>query len=86
MNLINRLWSVVAPVFGMIAFVILLILGLFIFSYFLIVGAIIGLILFIVAFIRLKLASRKHPTPSAQQGRIIEHEPPPKERIPKDNP
>lgn len=46
-------------------------MGLFIFSYLLIIGAIIGLIIFITAFIQSKIIKLKRE--KKKSGRIIEH-------------
>ena len=73
LEVLRRLWEGIMPVVGMVVFVTSFIVGLFIFSYFLIIGAIIGLILFIVAFIRLKIAQHKRPK-EPPSGRIIEHD------------
>jgi len=74
-NTIKRLWASVTPIIGMIIFVVLFIFGLFVFSYLLIIGAIIGLGLFIYAFIRSKLTCRKTMHKYESQGRTIDHEP-----------
>lgn len=72
-KLLHRLWEGIIPIVGMAVFVTSFVVGVFIFSYFLIIGAIIGLILFIAAFIRLKIAQHKRPK-APPSGRIIEHE------------
>lgn len=74
-NILKRLWANIAPIVGMILFVILFVIGLFVFSYLLIIAAIIGLIVFIIAYVRAKLIMRRHKTPPNTRagGRIIEH-------------
>lgn len=74
---LTRLWRGILPLLGMVIFITLFILGLFVFSYLLIIGAIIGLILFSIAFIRAKFSRRQAPPPSRPsqtQGRTIEHD------------
>ena len=73
---LQRFWASLFPIIGMILFVLIFIIGLFVFSYLLIISAIIGLILFVVAFIRSKISRKPTPPPPSQstQGRIIEHE------------
>lgn len=71
-EILRRLWEQIISVVDVVAFVILFIFGLFIFSYFLVVGAIIGLILFIITFIDLKIDEHKRPkeSPTQQNYRI----------------
>ncbi len=70
----QRLIASLAPLLAMVIFVIIFILGIFVFSYLLIFVAIIGLALFIVSFIRSKLTrQKKSPHPKHSQGRLIEH-------------
>ncbi len=71
---LQRLLASIAPLFGMVAFVVIFIVGLFVFSYLLIVVALIGLVLFIVAFIRSKITRKKHSPHTKSQGRVIEHD------------
>ena len=75
-SILRQLWESVVPVVGMIVFVILFIVGIFLFSYFLITGAIIVLILFITAFIQLEIAKRKRQKKKKPPsfGRTIEHD------------
>lgn len=70
---IRRIWAGIAPIIGMVVFIALFIFGLFVFSYLLIIGAIIGLGLFIYAFIRAKLSRRKNATHPYSHGRTIDH-------------
>lgn len=74
-NTIKRLWARVTPIIGIIIFIVLFIFSLFMFSYLLIIGTIIGLGLFIYAFIRSKLTHHKPMNKYESQGRIIDHEP-----------
>ena len=60
------------PIVGMVVFVVLFIVGIFIFSYLLIITAIIGIILFIVTLIRIKIVEHSGPK-EPYSGRIIEH-------------
>lgn len=71
---LRRLWASIFPIVGIIIFVILFILGVFVFSYLLIAAAIFGLILFCVAYIRAKIAARRKSPPPPPQGRTIDHE------------
>jgi len=75
-DLFKRIWNTIAPIVGMIIFIALFILGLFVFSYLLVIAAIIGLGLFIYAFIRSKLSHHRNTkkTYSQSEGRIIEHD------------
>lgn len=69
---LRRLLEGMIPIIGMIVSVILFIIGLFIFSYFLIIGTIVVLILFLVAFIGLKIDKYKRKK-EPSFGRIIEY-------------
>jgi hypothetical protein len=72
---LKRFWASIMPIVGMIIFVVLFIVGIFVFSYLLIIGAIVGLILFCVAYIRVKIALRKKTPPThPAHGRTIEHD------------
>ncbi|WP_423062447.1 hypothetical protein [Candidiatus Paracoxiella cheracis] len=71
---IKHIWASITPIIGMIIFVMLFIFGLFVFSYLLIIGAIVGLGLFIYAFIRSKLSGRAKTQQHHSKGRIIDHE------------
>ena len=75
----NKLKAKVMPYIGMGLFLILFLLGLVVFSYILIIGAIVGLILFLIAYIRSKF-TRHHPHSqndqsykNKPQGRVIDH-------------
>ena len=76
-NVLRQLWESIVPIAGMIVFVILFIVGIFLFSYLLTIGAIIGLILFVIAFIQLQLKTiqwkRQKKKKSPHSGRTIEH-------------
>ena len=79
----NNIKEAIAGYIGVIIFVILVILGLYIFSYLLIIGALIGLVLYTITFIRLKFFShpenptRKTDSPRSKNktGRTIDHNP-----------
>lgn len=66
--LCRLLEDIMLIVVSMTIFIVLFIVGLFIFSYFLIISAIIGLILFIVTFIDHTRGQKNPPI-----GKIIEH-------------
>lgn len=70
---VQKLWAGIMPIIGMIVFIALFIVGIFVFSYVLIIGTVIGLILFIIAFIKAKYAKNKTTT-SSPLGRTIEHD------------
>ena len=77
----NPITSVIATIIGAVVFIGLFVLGLIFFSYLLIIGAIIGLVLFGIGYVRARFFAKKHPKPSAQQrqqkvhqGRTIDHE------------
>lgn len=56
--------------------IVLLVAGMIIFSYLLIVGALVGLILFMIAWVRDRLFGKKKSTPSQlkdRPGRTIDH-------------
>ncbi len=87
---INKVTAKLMPFIGMCIFVMLLIASIVFFSYIFIIGAIIGLILFVIGYIRAKLVHAKilkarakyHDHNQRQQekteyskGRTIEHEP-----------
>lgn len=57
----NNVGNVIASFLGLGIFVALLICAIIFFSYVFVIGAIIGLILFVVAFIRSKLQGKKNP-------------------------
>lgn len=70
-NLLNR----ITPYIGMGILVALFIIGLIIFSYVIVIGAIIGLIFFAIAYIRSKFAAKKPQRlhKKTHRGRTIEH-------------
>ena len=76
----NKLFATLTSFIGMGIFIVLLILGLVFFSYLLIIGGIIGLILFVIAWVRAKFfmhKMKKHnhkKTSKMQQGRTIDHD------------
>lgn len=75
LNVLRQLWKDIMPVIGMIFFVILFIMGIFLFSYLLIIGSVISLILFIIAFIQLNIVQQKRQKKkkSLSSGRTIEY-------------
>lgn len=75
----NKLFDNIAPFLGLGILIVLFILGIFIFSYLLIIGAIVGLVLYIVALIRAKFGSSKSQQPPHSNlpegsGRVIDQE------------
>lgn len=72
----NRLAANIVAFLGMALFIILVILSFFVFSYLVIIGAIIGLILFVIAFFRARFASTDKPidNQSHSTGRTIEYD------------
>jgi len=80
-NGFQRILAVIMPFVGMGIFVVLFIVGLIFFSYLLIIAAIIGLVLFAIGYVRVKLFQRKSRTAANDQtyqssgkGRVIEHD------------
>lgn len=79
-KLLKQFWANVAPILWMMLFIALFIIGIFVFSYILIIAAAVGLILFVIAYVRTKIAMRRqarahHQSPSqSSSGRIIEHD------------
>lgn len=78
---VNRFNSKLSSFIGMGIFLVLLVIGIIFFSYLLLVGAIIGLVLFAIAYIRAKFFLRKanfqtkHAKKNQQaSGRVIEHD------------
>jgi len=79
----NKIVGTLISFIGMGVFVVLFILGLIFFSYLLIIGAIVGLILFGIAYLRAKFFQQKvkKTEPSSthkkvHHGRTIDHEKP----------
>ena len=72
-EVLHRLREEIMPIVDMIVFIILFIVGLFVFSYFLIIGTVIGLALFVIAFIHLKIDQHKRQKKSPFS-KIIEHD------------
>jgi len=77
----NPIASTIGAIIAAIVFIGLFILGLIFFSYLLIIGAIIGLVLFGIGYVRARFFTKKHPNPAARQGqqqvhqgRTIDHE------------
>ena len=75
-NALQRLWANMMPLVGMLLFVALFIVGVFVFSYLLAIAAVVGVVLFVIAFIRSKLNGRRATPPSSSPHRVIEHEDP----------
>ena len=75
MNVLNRIMNMLAPFVAMGVFLVLLIVGLVVVSYLLIWGALIGLILFAIAYVRsLFTKNRQAPVQDTTQGRVYEHD------------
>lgn len=76
----EKILAKITPFLAMGIFILLLIIGIIALSYLFIVGAIIGLILFAIAFIRSKFIRKsqnknnKFQDANEHEGRIIEHE------------
>ena len=74
----NRLTAVLGSFIGMGIFIVLLALGIIFFSYLFIIGSVIGLILFGIAYLRAKFFMRqaqKQPNNTRHiNGRTIDHE------------
>jgi len=73
----RRIFTSLIPFLFFGILVVILAAGLIIVSYLLIWGAIVGLILFLIAWIKEKLFPSKHLTrtnPSKSSGRTIDHE------------
>lgn len=54
--------------------IVLAIMGIFLFSYLLIGGAIVALVLYVVAWVRARFTAQRSPAASQKQGRIIDVE------------
>ncbi len=52
---------------------VIFVVGIVLFSYLLIIGALVGLVLFAIAWLKEKLSPSKSVTKVKKQGRIIEH-------------
>lgn len=64
-------------VIGMIVFIVLGVISFFVFSYLLVFAALVGLIIFLIVFIRAKWLQHKYkhsPSATHEQGRIIDQE------------
>lgn len=77
----NPLLARIVPFIAIGVFIVLFILGLVVFSYLLVIGAIVGLVLFAIAYVRNWFLRRKHLHQNPQNkpeekpsGRTIEHE------------
>ncbi len=67
----------ILPIIGMAVFIILLIIGLIVFSYIILIAALIGLVLFGIGYIKARLVGQKQPPTTNEQekhsGRVIDH-------------
>ena len=65
----------IMPFISLGIFIVLIIVGVVFLSYIFVIGAIVGLIIYSAAWIRIKLSGKKSsPMPDTQQGNIYEHE------------
>lgn len=67
----------IAPFFITGIAIVVFVIGFFIFSYILIFAAIVGLVLFVIAYIRVRFFMSKdmhQTTVKKEQGRLIEHD------------
>tara|TARA_B100002051_G_scaffold246447_1_gene254553 strand:- start:115 stop:345 length:231 start_codon:yes stop_codon:yes gene_type:complete len=73
----NNLKEAIAGYIGVALFIILVIIGLYIFSYILIIVALLGLVVYTITFIRLKFFAKSPPTTRStdHSGRTIDHDP-----------
>jgi len=69
----NRLLQRIIPFVILGIMIVIFVVGLVVFSYLLIFGALIGLILFVIAWIREKIFPSK-PLTKIHRGRIIDHD------------
>ena len=72
-----QLFSRIVPFLFLGLFLVVLVLGLILFSYLLILGALVGIVLFAIAWLRDKLFARENlpqKQPPEKHGRIIEHD------------
>lgn len=73
----NKLMSKVLPFFFVGILLVILVVGFVLLSYLLIAGAVVGLVLFLLAWIKEKLSPERHLTKtdsSKKTGRTIEHD------------
>jgi ABC-type uncharacterized transport system permease subunit len=65
----------IMPFISLGIFIVLIIIGIIFLSYIFVIGAIVGLIIYSAAWIRIKLSGKKSsPTPNTQQGNVYEHD------------
>lgn len=65
----------IIPFISLGIFIVLIVVGIVFLSYIFVIGAIVGLIIYCAAWIRIKLTGKNSsPIPNAQQGNIYEHE------------
>jgi len=65
----------IMPFISLGIFIVLLIIGIVFLSYIFVIGAFVGLIIYTIAWIRLKLAGKKlSPSSNIQQGNVYEHD------------
>lgn len=83
MKAVQTIYNKLLSLVGLVVALVLIILGVIIFSYILIFAAVVGVILFTVVYIRAKMLQLKykkhqkqtqHQKPSQNQGRVIEHD------------
>ena len=73
LNILRHLQKGIIPIVSMIILITLFIMGIFLFSYFLVISAIISLMLFIIVFTQLKIAKWKQQNKNKPHlGRIVE--------------
>jgi len=64
----------IMPYIGLGLFIVLLVAAIIFLSYLFIFGAIVGLILFVIAWVRAKLGNKQSPAVQAHQGKIYDHD------------
>ena len=70
----NTVFGRIMPFVTLGIFCVLLVIGLIFLSYVLLIGAALGVILFVVNFIYRKLKYRNQPPAPTRQGRTFDHE------------
>lgn len=77
-NQFQKIFRSIMPIISLLIFISLLVVGVVVFSYVIVIGAIVGLVLFAIAYFRYKFQAVFHPKKPGQQqpkaGRIIEHQ------------
>lgn len=65
----------IMPFISLGIFIVLLVVGIVFLSYIFVIGAVVGLIIYAIAWIRIKFAGKTtQATPSTQHGNIYEHD------------